>query len=189
MSPRSVMVLCLGNPGRSYEKTRHNAGFFVADCLETRLGIRFRRRMFSRYSMARHGCLVLVKPLTYMNRSGEVIEAVCKRLAVEDYTLVVVFDQMDLPPGSIRLKRGGSDGGHRGLRSVFQNAGTTDVWKLAVGVGRPPTGVSVVDHVLSEPDEACKAGIETAVAAAAHSITALCTERPEELMNEVNRRS
>ncbi|MFP4509728.1 MAG: aminoacyl-tRNA hydrolase [Spirochaetota bacterium] len=189
MNSRSILVLCLGNPGRSYEKTRHNAGFFVADYLEDRLGVRFRRRLFSRYSVARYDCLILVKPLTYMNRSGDVIEPVCARLGIEDYTLVVVFDQMDLPPGSIRLKRGGSDGGHRGLRSIFQHAGTVDVWKLAVGVGRPSPGESVVDHVLSVPDESSRALIETAVAAAAHTITALCTKRPEELMNEVNRRS
>lgn len=189
MGEQRTIVLCLGNPGAAYAKTRHNAGFFVADCLASLLGIRFRRPWFTSYSLAEYQSLVLVKPRTYMNRSGDVLSSVCRKLGIHGYTLLVVFDQMDLPPGSVRLKRGGGDGGHRGLRSVFAQAKTDSVWKLAIGIGRPASGVSVVDHVLSVPDPESEEQIQNAVTAASNVVRRLCTSTPEELMNEVNRRS
>lgn len=183
-----VLVLCLGNPGRTYASTRHNAGFFVADRLHGLVGVRFRRRLFGRYSAAKYGCLTLAKPLTYMNRSGEVIESICRRYSLTRPMIIAVFDQMDLPPGSVRLKRGGGDGGHRGLRSVFSHAQSDDIWKLALGIGRPGAGTTVVEHVLSEPDGDERVLIDDAVEVAANTVLALCSRSPEELMNEVNGR-
>ncbi len=182
-------ALCLGNPGPQYRETRHNAGFFVAETLSKRLGASFSRPFFAKYRYLRSGDMLTVTPLTYMNRSGEVIPALDRRFPGHAEPLIVVFDQMDLPPGSLRFKRGGGAGGHRGVHSVMQYSGNREWYKLAIGIGRPGVGVSVTDHVLSEPRKDERDALYYACDRAVSVLLRFATDAPEDIMNEVNRRA
>ncbi len=181
-------VLCLGNPGPRYRETRHNAGFFVAEALSKRLGKALRRPLFGKYRYLKHGEMLVVTPLTYMNRSGEVLPNIDRRFRGHGEPLIVVFDQMDLPPGAIRLKRGGGSGGHRGVESVVQFSHDREWYKLAVGIGRPRAGVSVTDHVLSEPRTDERDALHSACDTAGSVVLRFAEDDPADIMNEVNRR-
>lgn len=140
-----MIIFGLGNPGSRYAGTRHNVGFMTIERLAASYGIKMRKRCFSHYRWGRTENLVLVEPLTYMNRSGEVFPS----LVEEGDAVVVVVDNMDLPVGRIRLKKaGGSSAGHNGLKSIISCYGNNFI-RLYVGVGRPAEGVNVPDHVLS----------------------------------------
>jgi len=178
-------VVGLGNPGPRYEFTRHNVGFRVLDLLAGRLGLRFRRAAFRRLLTAhvkRAGHLIrLVKPLTYMNKSGEVIPQAGRGAA-----LVVICDTLDLPPGACRLRRGGSSAGHKGLESVMRRLGSGDFLRLYVGIGRPGPGGQVVDHVLSAPAEPEASLIAGALERAAQAVLRLPEEGAERVMHALN---
>ena len=132
--------------------------------------------------------MLMVTPLTYMNRSGEIIPALDRRFPTYREPLIVVFDQMDLPPGTIRLKRGGGAGGHRGVRNVMQYSPRREWYKLAVGIGRPRRGQSVTDHVLSEPGPEERDALYSACERAGSVLLKFATDNPADIMNEVNRR-
>ena len=154
---RSPVVVGLGNPGRSYERTRHNAGYLVADELAKRHGGSWRKKKRAEAAPVSLGPknATLLKPTTFMNNSGS---------AVADYRpgdLVVVHDDLDLEAGTVRVKVGGGAGGHNGLRSIIQNKGNEFV-RVRIGIGRPPVGVTVTDYVLSHMDSAVKDAIPTA---------------------------
>ena len=139
-----MTVFGLGNPGAKYSGTRHNAGFETVERIAAQKGMRLRKRCFRCYRRAVLDDLVLVQPLTFMNNSG---------LAVPDNItsasdMIVIVDQMDLPPGKIRIRRGGSSAGHNGLKSIISVCGP-DFIRVYIGIGRPEEGVSVPDHVLS----------------------------------------
>ena len=154
--------------------------------------MRFRKPFFERYRFAvdRDGdrTLVLIEPLTFMNRSGDVINSITKRFDLVPERLVVVCDNLDLGVGRVRLKRAGGTAGHNGLKSIIAALGDSSFLRMYVGVGRPETG-SVVDHVLGKPapDEAVKIG--DAVVRAADALNRLSAEEAsaEEVMNELNR--
>ncbi len=130
----------------------------VLDALSSRIGFSFRSFVFGFYGEKVHNgkTLVFVKPTTYMNRSGEAVSYILERYG-EDNTskVIVVHDDMDIALGSVRLRWDGGDGGHKGVRSVSEALGTSDFYRIKVGIGRPPSGVSPSDYVLSEfsPDE------------------------------------
>lgn len=140
-----MTVFGLGNPGARYRGTRHNAGFETVERIAALKGIRLRKRCFRLYRKAVSGDLTLIEPLTFMNASGQVA-AEC--IPPGDSPVVVVVDQMDLPPGKIRIRRGGSSAGHNGLKSMIGAIGP-DFIRVYIGTGRPSEGVSVADHVLS----------------------------------------
>lgn len=152
--------------------------------------MRFRKPFFARYRFAvdhdGDRTLVVIEPLTYMNRSGDVIDSITKRFGVVSERLVVVCDNLDLEVGRVRLKRAGGTAGHNGLKSIVAALGDSSFLRMYVGVGRPDTG-SIVDHVLGKPtaDEADK--IRDAVARAADAVNRLTTTSAEEVMNELNR--
>lgn len=158
------MVVGLGNPGPDYEDTRHNAGFWFVERWAGVLGVSFRKPWFRPFSFASvrvdGHLLVLIKPLTFVNRTGDVLEAVFARFGASADDLLVVFDQMDLPPGRVRLKPHGSHAGHNGLRSVDRRLGHDRYHRLAVGVGRPQAADGVIDHVLGAPSADERAAIE-----------------------------
>lgn len=180
--------ICLGNPGSQYGKTRHNAGFFVARRVADLLDLRLRRALFRPFRYARAYPLVMVMPLTYMNRSGTVIPHLDRLFPESTKTLLVVFDQMDLPPGTVRLKRGGGSGGHRGVQSVLDYAPEREIFKLAVGIGRPVAGESVSDYVLSSPESEEALRLEQGCALAADAVLRLRNEDAASVMNSVNNR-
>jgi PTH1 family peptidyl-tRNA hydrolase len=130
---------------------------------------------------------VLVEPLTYMNRSGEVFPSLVGKYEPVGGSLVVVCDNLDLPPGRLKLKRGGGTAGHKGLSSIVSVLGSGDFLRLYVGIGRPSDG-DVVDHVLGVPDEGEAELYREAVARGAQAVRALTDTAPEQVMNELNRK-
>lgn len=165
-----MVVLGLGNPGPRYRRTRHNAGFLVIDVLADMVGVKLRRAWFRPYVYARWQGHYLVQPSTYMNRSGEVLPGLLRRARCRADGVLVVHDNVDLPPGAIKAKsQGTGGGGHRGLESIQAVLGTTAFRRVAVGVGRPRGG-TLADHVLSEPDAQEAAHFDSGVRSAALAV-------------------
>ncbi|HLL97445.1 MAG TPA: aminoacyl-tRNA hydrolase [Rubrobacteraceae bacterium] len=177
---RSPVVVGLGNPGRSYERTRHNVGFLVADELASRHGGSWRKRKKAEAAPVRLGFedVTLLKPTTFMNNSGAALTG------YETDDLIVVHDDLDLPEGDVRVKVGGGAGGHNGLRSLIGRLGP-DFVRVRVGVGRPPAGMGVTDYVLGKMDSA----VRDAVPRAADAVEAVVEGGPEAAMNRFNVRS
>jgi PTH1 family peptidyl-tRNA hydrolase len=167
-----VLLVGLGNPGEKYERTRHNAGFWLLDVLANSLGATFRaeRRYNAEIASATIGgqALHLLKPMTFMNRSGQAVAPWARYHQVAPDRMLVVHDEIDLPPGVARLKRGGGAGGHNGLRDIIAAFGNEqNFYRLRIGVGRPgPSADGVVDYVLKSPPSAERALITTAIDAA-----------------------
>jgi PTH1 family peptidyl-tRNA hydrolase len=157
-STLDLLAAGLGNPGREYERTRHNVGWLVADELARRHGGSFRGKFSGQLAETRLDELrvALLKPETYMNESGRSIGAACRFFKAEPADVLVVHDDVDLEPGRLQTRLGGGLAGHNGLRSIAQALGTNDFLRLRVGVGRPGRGDrrSVADYVLSgfEPE-------------------------------------
>jgi PTH1 family peptidyl-tRNA hydrolase len=163
-------VLGLGNPGGRYADTRHNAGFRVAQCLSRRWNCPFSFSEFGAEwgrTVVGDRDVVLARPLTYMNASGEAARSLCERYGVKPGDLLVVCDDVDLPLGRLRVRPWGGAGGHRGLVSVIAELGTDAFARVRVGVGRPPEGTDTADYVLGvfEPEEEETATRVTALAA------------------------
>lgn len=137
-----LLVVGLGNPGENYARTRHNVGFMVADVLAARLGAKFKahKRSGAEISTGRLAgrSVVLAKPRCYMNESGRQVGPLAKFYSVQPSDIVVLHDELDLDFGRIRLKLGGGEGGHNGLRSVAAALGTKDFHRVRIGIGRPP---------------------------------------------------
>ena len=176
---RSPVVVGLGNPGRSYERTRHNAGYLVVEELARRHGGSWRRKKKAESADVSVGPknVTLLKPTTFMNLSGSAIAG------HRAENLILVHDDLDLDPGTVRVKVGGGAGGHNGLRSTIQNVGP-DFVRVRIGIGRPPEGarMSVTDFVLGRMDSAVK----EALPRAADAVEAVLEEGPEAAMNRFN---
>ncbi|MEV6389455.1 aminoacyl-tRNA hydrolase [Nocardia xishanensis] len=147
-----VLVVGLGNPGPEYERTRHNVGFLVADVLAERVGGRFavHKKSGADLLQARlDGRQVLIaKPRSYMNLSGRPVAALAQFFSVPPTEVIVVHDELDLPFGAVKLKRGGGEGGHNGLRSISSALTTKDYVRTRIGIGRPPGRQDPADFVL-----------------------------------------
>ncbi|MBE3594827.1 MAG: aminoacyl-tRNA hydrolase [Candidatus Carbobacillus altaicus] len=153
-----MLIVGLGNPGLQYEKTRHNIGFMVLDALLKKADVLRRQEKFSAVFVeaALSGVRFLaLYPQTYMNRSGEAVGQVMRWYHLDPEAIMVVYDDLDLPLGRLRLRKSGSHGGHNGMRSVLQVVGHENIKRLKIGIGRPPAGWAVADYVLSPflPDE------------------------------------
>lgn len=179
---KSPVVVGLGNPGRRYERTRHNVGYLVADELARRHGGSWRAKRKAEEAAVAFGLknVALLKPTTFMNNSGSALGKV--RAA----DLVVIHDDLDLPPGTVRVKVGGGAGGHNGLRSIIGRLGA-DFVRVRVGIGRPPAeaGISVTDYVLGRMDRA----VADAVPEAADAVEEILEGGPDRAMNRFNVRS
>ncbi len=146
------LVVGLGNPGPEYERTRHNVGFQVLDVLARRHRLTFtphRFRALVAEWRVNGQTVLLVKPLTYMNLSGEAVGPLARHHHVPPEAILVVYDDMDLPFGTLRMRPKGGSGGHKGVASIIQHLGTTEFPRLRVGIGRPPGRMDPVDYVLS----------------------------------------
>lgn len=145
----------LGNPGPEYEATRHNAGFWWIDALADRLRARLvaERSYHGHVARVNHdsGPVWLLKPMTFMNRSGQSVAALARFFKVEPAQILVVHDELDLQPGQAKLKFGGSAAGHNGLKDIQAQCGTPDYWRLRLGIGHPGVKAEVVDYVLRKP--------------------------------------
>jgi PTH1 family peptidyl-tRNA hydrolase len=177
-STLDLLVAGLGNPGRGYERTRHNVGWLVLDELARRHGGTWRSKFSGSLAEVRLGerRLGLLRPETYMNESGRSVGAAARFFKVEPESLLVVHDDVDLEPGRLQARRGGGLAGHNGLRSLAQHLGTQEFLRLRIGVGRPGRGDrrSVSDWVLSpfEPDQ----DFERVVALAADAVEAISVD-------------
>ena len=146
------MIIGLGNPGKQYEKTRHNIGFQVIDELVDRLQAPAMQSKFNGMHTVIHrpeGKVMLVKPLTYMNLSGECVRPLLDYYEVDIDEIVVIYDDLDFSPGELRLRQKGSAGGHNGMKSLIAHLGTDKFNRVRMGIGRPVGGMKVADYVLS----------------------------------------
>ena len=169
MSPPIELIVGLGNPGGNYEQTRHNAGFWCANALAQRNGGAFRveakfQAQVCRIFLAQRDCWLL-KPTTFMNRSGIAVAALAGFYKIAVESILVVHDELDLPPGVARLKQGGGHGGHNGLRDIIAQLGA-NFMRLRIGIGHPGDRDAVIDYVLQRPSLADRQQIEAAMDAA-----------------------
>jgi len=149
------LVAGLGNPGKSYERTRHNAGFWFVETLAAKLGASFAVQSRFAAEVARAGEVRLAKPATWMNESGRSVGALARFLAIEPGEILVVHDELDLPAGTVKLKLGGGVAGHNGLKDIRAHLATAEFWRLRLGIGHPRDSElpqqQVVDYVLKPP--------------------------------------
>jgi len=174
-----LLVVGLGNPGPQYAKTRHNLGFMVADLLAARMGGQFKvhKRSGAEIVTGRlaHRPVVLAKPRTYMNESGRQVGPLAKFYSVMPTDIIVIHDELDIDFGRIRLKLGGGEGGHNGLRSVANSLGTKNFQRVRIGVGRPPGRKDPAAYVL-EPFTAAERTEVSAICEQAADATELLIE-------------
>ena len=188
----TAVIVGLGNPGPTYERTRHNVGFFVADELARRGGARFSLHKRSGALVAEGRLagrtVVLAKPQSFMNVSGGPVAGVLRFFSVTPEDLVVVHDDLDLELGVVRLKRGGGEGGHNGLRSISKSLSTKEYLRVRVGIGRPPGRMDAADYVLRPFAAAERAEVELAVVQAADAMELLLTRGLTDAQNVVHPR-
>ena len=195
MSEGPFLVVGLGNPGPGYAGNRHNVGVMVLEELSARAGIKLspgkgaRSRAVSGEGRLAGRRVVLARPLTYMNESGSPVRGLLDyhSLPVED--LVVVHDELDLPFATVRLKRGGGEGGHNGLRSISRSTGTRDYLRVRVGIGRPPGRQDPADFVLKDFSAVERKELDLLVGEAADALEALLVKGLEAAQNEVHPRT
>lgn len=183
------LLVGLGNPGREYAANRHNVGFMVADLLANRMGARFGRHKRAHAEVAEGRLFVggpravLVKPLTYMNLSGAPVVALAQFYKVPVEQVVAVHDELDLPYGQLRVKRGGGEGGHNGLRSMSKSLGSKEYARVRFGIGRPPGRQDPADYVLSDFSGAERKELEFLVDRAADVVESVVTKGVEATQN------
>ena len=158
----------LGNPGPEYEATRHNAGFWWVDALAQALGTRLVPERAYQGLVARvnlpGGPVWLLQPMTYMNKSGVSVAALARFFKIEPQQILVVHDELDLLPGQVKLKLGGSAAGHNGLKDIHGMLGTPDYWRLRLGIGHPGVKSEVIHWVLKKPSPDHRDAIDQAIA-------------------------
>ncbi|MEV6070204.1 aminoacyl-tRNA hydrolase [Nocardia sp. NPDC052001] len=185
-----ALVVGLGNPGSEYERTRHNVGFMVADVLAERVGGRFTVHKKSGADLLEarlDGRKVLIaKPRSYMNLSGRPVAALAKFFSVPATEVIAIHDELDLPFGVIRLKQGGGEGGHNGLRSMSQALTTKDYLRVRFGIGRPPGRQDPADYVLKPFSAAERKEVPVIVEQAADAVELLLRVGLEPAQNQLH---
>jgi peptidyl-tRNA hydrolase, PTH1 family len=183
------LVVGLGNPGKKYERTRHNFGFLIIDQFTSRNGIKIKLRQCNALvgEWSTHGeKIVFAKPQTYMNHSGDSVKALLRSYHATADDVVVVYDDLDLPFGRIRIRPKGSAGGHRGVASIVESLAGAPVCRLRVGIGRPPSAMDPADYVL-EPFSPQESGeLEDVCSRAVEALVCLLEEGPERAMAQFN---
>ena len=184
------LVVGLGNPGDQYEHTRHNVGFAVADELAERCRVPLQRLKFRALTntVTLGGQKVLLmKPVTYMNLSGEAVREAAAFYKVPPEHILVLSDEVALPPGKLRVRKGGSAGGHNGLKNIIAHLGSDQFPRIRLGVGQQPhPDYDMADWVLGKPQGEDKKAVEAAVVRAADAVECLLAKGPEEAMNRFN---
>ncbi len=185
------VIVGLGNPGVRYQGNRHNIGFQVADRLakNNRIPIS-KKRLKAFYGRGKIDSqeVVLAKPMTFMNRSGEAVQRIVDFFNVDMEDLIVVHDDLDLPFGGLRFKRRGGDGGHQGVRSIIEALGGNTFLRLKVGIGRPPRGMEVAEYVLCDFDEMQQPHLGEIRSRAAEALVMMLLEGLEAAMNRYQKK-
>ncbi|HOP60332.1 MAG TPA: aminoacyl-tRNA hydrolase [Candidatus Saccharicenans sp.] len=185
------LVVGLGNPGSEYAGTRHNAGFMVVQRLGQRWNLKFERRACSsRLTETRRGRtkIILALPQTFMNQSGLAVQSLLSTYKVKPENLLVIYDDLDLPLGEIRIRPQGSPGSHKGMKSIVEVLGTTLFPRVRLGIGPRPEAVEAADYVLSQFSVEEKPKIKEAVEKACQAVEIIVAGRLAEAMNTFNRR-
>ncbi|MBB5325845.1 PTH1 family peptidyl-tRNA hydrolase [Anoxybacillus tepidamans] len=179
----------LGNPGKEYEQTRHNVGFMVIDELAKRWNLSYNQAKFNGL-FASHIIsgekVILCKPLTYMNLSGECVRPLIDYYKIDIDDVVVIYDDLDLPVGKIRLRMKGSAGGHNGIKSLIQHLDTDQFKRIRLGIGRPQNGQKVTDYVLGRFTKEEEHDIQQAIMRATDACEKFVTSPFLQVMNEYN---
>ncbi|WP_188545975.1 aminoacyl-tRNA hydrolase [Rhodococcoides trifolii] len=187
----TALIVGLGNPGSQYERTRHNVGFVVAETIAARVGGKFsaHKRSNSDVVQARLGDrpVVIAKPRSYMNESGGPVAGLVRFFSVKPVNMIVVHDELDVDFGLVRLKLGGGEGGHNGLRSISKSLATKDYLRVRVGVGRPPGRMDAASYVLKPFAAAERTELGIVVEEAADAVELLLKLGLEEAQNRVHR--
>ena len=155
----------LGNPGKEYERTRHNAGFWLVERFASASGIALRKDPKFQALVGRHEAsgAWLLEPQSFMNASGRAVQMLAGFFKLKPEEILVVHDELDFQPGIVRLKQGGGIAGHNGLKDISQRLATHDYWRLRLGVGRPPAGTEGGDYVLHKPSAEDRSAIDAAI--------------------------
>ena len=188
------IVIGLGNPGNAYAHTRHNAGFEVVDELAQRWGVNYWKNTCGslvgeakvRHEDGSREPVILAKPQSFMNLSGGPVSHLCRRYDGLPEELIVIHDELDIAPGTVRIKKGGGHAGHNGLRSIIDKLGTRDFLRVRVGIGRPPGNMSVVDFVLQVPRKDAYDDFAQACTSAADAVESLLRDGLERTQNAFN---
>ena len=183
------LIVGLGNPGKQYDKTKHNIGFAIIDELANRWNAPLLQSKFKGAFSTVHKNgekIILLKPLTYMNLSGESIRPIMDYYDIQIEDLVVVYDDLDLPMGSLRLRQRGSAGGHNGIKSTIAHVGTQNFNRIRIGINRPPQGMKVPDYVLSRFSEEDWVSMQDVIKKSAEACERFLEKPFLEVMNEFN---
>ena len=187
----TYVIIGLGNPGKEYENTRHNMGFRAIDVLSSDENIEISRNKF--HALIGRGRIagkkvILVKPQTYMNRSGQAARETAMYFDVPSQNLIVIYDDIDLPAGSIRIRKSGGAGTHNGMKSVVEQLGTKDFVRIRIGVGGAEDGEDLVDRVIGKVPKAEQELLDEAAAEAAKAAKDIITDGVDNAMNRHNHR-
>ena len=185
------IIIGLGNIGREYENTRHNAGFMAIDKLAQMLEMDFNQEKFSAYFAKKKidgEDIILLKPTTYMNNSGIALRQCMDFYKVPSEDILVLYDDMDMPVGKLRLRQKGSAGGHNGIKSIIAHLGTQEFPRVKVGVGEKPSRMDLADYVLGHFSKEEQATMDDAVKEAADAVCEIVNVGIAQAMNDHNRK-
>ena len=183
------LIIGLGNPGKPYENTRHNIGFEVIDELAQKWNAPTPQMKFNGAFTQVHrpeGKVILLKPLTYMNLSGESVRPLMDYFNIDLEDILVIYDDLDLETGKLRLRQKGSAGGHNGIKSLIQHLGTQEFNRIRVGVSRPPAGMKVADYVLSKFSKEDQPIVQEAIKKSVNAVEASLSKPFLDVMNQFN---
>jgi peptidyl-tRNA hydrolase, PTH1 family len=185
------LLVGLGNPGPEYEDTRHNAGFWWIEAAAAQLGARLSLErgyhgLVARVNRAGHEPLWLLEPMTFMNLSGKSVAALARFFKIAPEEILVVHDELDLMPGQMKLKLGGSAAGHNGLKDIHAQLGTLGYWRLRIGIGHPGVKAEVANYVLKKPSREDREAIDGCVAKSLQSLDLMLGGEMERAMMKVH---
>jgi PTH1 family peptidyl-tRNA hydrolase len=184
------LIVGLGNPGQQYEKNRHNAGFLFLEQLLSEAGGSWVKDLkfhgLAATVLLNRDKVILLKPETFMNRSGQAVGAVVRYYKIQPEEILVVHDELDFAAGVMKLKKGGGHAGHNGLRDIIAHLDSNEFYRLRIGIGRPTAGKSVADYVLSNPGKAEMEAISTVFDSAQRVLPRLVAGEIAAVMNEIN---
>jgi len=185
------LIVGLGNPEQRYNSTRHNVGFWVLDALSKKFSREFvtQKKYESEFFEYEYDKKIfhMMKPLSYINNSGVPIKKFIKNKSIDAENILIIYDDLDLDVGKIRLKLGGGSGGHNGLNSIIEQLGSKNFWRLRIGIGKPHDKNEVIDYVLGKPTKDDKDAINMSISIIISQIDDFFQGESSKLMNKINR--
>ena len=190
MASRIELIVGLGNPGAKYESTRHNVGFWFVDRLAQSKGVKLCHETKFHGEVGKFALdgepLWLVKPATFMNNSGQAVASLAQFYKIPPQHILVVHDELDIPPGALRVKEGGGHGGHNGLRDIIARLGSKEFVRLRVGIGHPGSSRDVTDYVLGKPTVDDRVSLDQAIDEALANLPQIAAGELQKAMNHLH---